>query len=251
MATFAALVLGLGICLLVVAGLVQLLMLGDLHAVRTIRRTTPSPAASWRAGTGRIAAEGIVDDGPAGPQSGPLSAARCSWYRVRLVREPSRSWSDEVHEDVLLDFSSPAPPTFSDHSGRVVLDPRLFEDTSGPEPRVTETTTVVHRSAAPADLPPFVPRPQIDDLRRGEKLTLTETRIPYAREVYALALPAGEPLLLMPNPQGLTVFTTDTREQVLAARRDSIATARWMTRIFVLAGLALIVISSAALWTFF
>jgi hypothetical protein len=87
----------------------------------------------------------------------------------------------------------------------------------------------------------------IRDLRSGESLRLSEVRLPYAREVYALALPVGEPITLMPNPQGVTVFTTDTREQVLAKRRESIATARWISRGSGLTGLIVTASSTALL----
>jgi len=247
--TVVSLAFGLGICLLVCTGIVQLLRLGDRRALRAIHRTVPTPVGSWAGGTGRVAMEGITDDGPAGPQTGPVSGERCSWYRVTLVREPRRGWSDDTYEPALLDFASPGPPMVSDGSGRVALDPRLFETPEQHEPLVTTTTTLVHRRAAPVALPAFVAADLLQDLRRSETLRLTEVRLPFAREVYALALPAGEPVMLVPNPQGVTVFTTENREQVIARRRESIATAGWITRVFGLTGL-IVAGASYALLTF-
>lgn len=251
MVTVVSLAMGAGICLLVCTGIVQLLRLGDLRALRAIRGTAPTPVGSWAGGAGRVAAEGITADGPAGPQTGPVSGERCSWYRVTLVREPGRGWSDDNSADTLLDFASPGPPMFGDGSGRVALDPRLFEARPQDEPVVTTTTTLVHRRAEPADLPPFVAEELRRDLRRGESLRLTEVRLPFAREVYALALPVGRPVVLAPNPQGVTVFTTESREQVIARRRESIATARWLSRGFGLTGLIVTAASYALLTIFF
>ena len=247
--TVVSLAFGGGLCLLICAGIIQLLRLSDLRALRAIRRTVPTPVGSWAGGAGRVAMEGITDDGPAGPQTGPVSGERCSWYRVTLVREPNRGWSDDTAEPALLDFASPGPPMVSDGSGRVALDPRLFETPTQDEPVVTVTTTLVHRRREPVELPAFVGGELIRDLRRGETLRLREVRLPFAREVYALALPAGAPVMLGPNPQGVTVFTTESREQVLARRRESIATAGWITRIFCLTGL-IVAAASYALLTF-
>jgi len=246
--TVVSLAFGGGICLIVCTGIIQLLRLSDLRALRAIRRTVPTPVGSWAAGAGRVALEGITDDGPAGPQTGPVSGERCSWFRVTLIREPSRGWSDEG-EPALIDFASPGPPMVSDGSGRVALDPRLFETPTQHEPVVTVTTTLVHRGRSPVELPAFVAEDLIRDLRRSETLRLKEVRLPFAREVYALALPAGRPVMLVPNPQGVTVFTTESREQVLARRRESIATAGWITRIFGLTGL-IVAAASYALLTF-
>ena len=249
MVTVVALVMGLGICLLVCTGIIQLMRLSDLRALRVLRRTVPTPVGSWVGGAGRVAAEGITDDGPAGPQTGPVSGERCAWYRVTLVREPSRGWSDDTDEPALIDVASPGPPMLADATGRVALDPRLFEKPSQDEPWVTRTTTLVHRRAQPVELPAIVPAELIQDLRRGESLRLEEVRLPYAQEVYALALPVGAPVMLMPNPQGVTVFTTETREQVIARRRESIATAQWVTRGFGLTGL-IVTVAAYALLTF-
>lgn len=245
--TVVSLALAGGICLLIFTGTVQLLRLSELRALRTLRRTDPTPVRSWVAGAGRVAVEGITEDGPGGPQTGPVSGERCSWFRVTLVREPGRGSSDDTYEKPLLDFASPGPPSIGDGTGRVALDPRLFEAPSQQEPPVTRSTTVVHRRAAPVGLPAFVTGDLLQDLRRDESLRLTEVRLPFAREVYALALPVGEPLRLVPNPQGITVFTTETREQVLARRRETIATTGWITRVFGLTGLIVTAVAAALL----
>jgi hypothetical protein len=237
-ATVVSLVLAGGVGLLIFTGIVQLLHLGDLRALRVIRRTPVTPIGSWRPGTGRVAAAGAILDGPAGPQTGPVSGERCAWFRVTLVRTPARGWNEDIHEDVLLDFRTPGPPVLGDRSGHAVLDARLFEDPEQSEPALTEKTTLVHRRAAPVALPDFVTGDPVRDLRRGETLTLTEVRVPYAREVYALALPVREPLTLI-RPQGLTVLTPGTREHVLALRRRSITDLRWISRGAGLTGLVL------------
>ena len=247
MVTVASFVLMGGLGLLIFTGAVQLLALGDRRALRAIRDTVATPVGSWAAGTGRVAAAGAVTDGPAGPQVGPVSGEPCPWYRVTLVRQPARGWSGDAEDDVLLEVAAPGPPMIGDRSGRVALDPRLFEDPPPDDPPVIRTTTLVHRRSAPVALPAIVSPELVAGLRRHESLRLTEVRLPYAEPVFALARPVGAPLMLAPNPHGVTVFTPGSREQVLARRREGITTARWITRGAGLTGLTLTTAATALL----
>lgn len=232
-----------GICLLIVAGISVLFWLGDLNADRVIRRTGPTPVGSWRPGAGRVAAEGITDFGPAGRLVGPVSGEVCAWWQVTLTRRPSRGWSEDAYDE-LLDLTSPGLPAFSDHSGRVLLDRRVFD-----EPRVVQKTIkFVHRGAAPDALPAIVPAEVVRDLRRGETLDLTEFRLPYALEVFALGRIVGPPGTLSKAGGELTVFAAGGREQVISGRRNDLATGRWMIRGFTVTGLIVTAVGAGLLY---
>ncbi|MBL7261549.1 hypothetical protein [Paractinoplanes lichenicola] len=220
------------------SGIFFLLNLGDLRALRTMRRVPVIPAATQQR-SGRVALEGRTEYGPAGRQRAPVSGEDSAWFHVRLIREPSRHYagSDDPDEDVLLDFSSPDGFALADHSGRVPVDPAIFGYPFIVEPRVPVVTTIVHKRSAPRSLPPVVPRAIADDVRKNERLTLTETRVPRGVAVYALGRLSGGTLTR--SRTGLTVFSTDNRDQVIAARRDSIALGTKMTVWFAVAGLLL------------
>ncbi len=219
------------------AGIFFLLNLGDHRALRTLRRVEPSPIGSR--GSGRVALEAQTEYGPAGRQTGPVTGADCTWFHVRLIREPTRqfSGSDGPDEDVLLDFSSPQGFALADRQGRAAVDPAILGHPYSQEPRVTVTTTVVHKRSSPDALPPVVPREIVDGLRKSERLTLTEVRVPRGLPVFALGRLAGNGLTR--SRAGLTVFTTDSRDQTMAARRESIGTGAKLTAGFAVAGLIL------------
>jgi hypothetical protein len=220
------------------AGIFLLLNLGEHRALRTLRRIVPSPIAD-RSG-GRVALEGRTEYGPAGRQVGPVTGEGCAWFHVRLIREPRRGYTrgDEGPDhDLLLDFSSPAGFALADHSGRVPVDPALLSHPDLPGARVPVTTTLVHRHKKPVTLPPVVAPEFLNDLRRGEYLTLTETRVPRGVDVFALGrLDKGE---LKRSRPGLTVFTSDTRDKAIAARREGIAVSNRIIVGFSLVGLVL------------
>jgi hypothetical protein len=242
--TFASLGFAVGACLLVFVGIVQLLRLSDLRARRAVRRTTPTPVGSWRPGTARVAGEGITEYGPAGPQTAPVTGGECAWYRVTLERFPTRHAHD-IGGDLVLDVASPAWPAFRDRTGQAALDPRMLDIDFQPHPRAGVVTTIDYRPAEPVPLPPLVPPDVIRGLRRDESLRLTEVRLPHAREVYALGRVHGPAATLV---RGISVFTSDSREQVLARLQESIVVSRWMVRGFGAAGLVCTAGSTALLY---
>ena len=228
----------IGGCLIGGAGIFILLNLGDHRALRTLRRVVPSPLLART--SGRVAVEGRTEYGPSGRQVGPVTGEDCVWFHVRLIREPARWQSsgetDPVY-DVLLEFSSPGGFTLADHSGRIPVDPAILDHPYPMEPGVKVKTTLEHGPKAPRTLPPVVPRDLVDDLRKNERLTLTESRVPRGVQVFALGrLARGE---LKKSRAGVTVFTTKTRDQVIAARRDGISLNNRIIVGFALLGLAL------------
>ncbi|MEU4560687.1 hypothetical protein AB0F72_20100 [Actinoplanes sp. NPDC023936] len=230
------------------AGIFLLLALGDLRALWTLRRTSVTPVTA----RGRVAVEGVTEYGTAGPQLAPVTGADCAWYRVTLLREPSRGDAGADH-DVLLEITSPSWAALEDASGRVPVDPRLLDhprtlrDPGQNEPSVSITTEIEHRPAQRARLPRIVPPDVVRDLRRSEHLRLTEVRVPRGAKVFALgrATPTG----LLPNRAGLTLLTTDSRAEVIAARRDAIGTGGRLALWFGLIGLLLTAGSAAWLST--
>ncbi|MEV6305528.1 hypothetical protein AB0M02_39360 [Actinoplanes sp. NPDC051861] len=219
------------------------LSLSDLRALGTLRRTTPTPIGARS--RGRVALEGVTEYGPAGRQFAPVSGEDCAWYHVVLLREPSRRFSrgDDPDHDVLLDVASPAWPTLADHGGRLPVDPRTWTDPILEEPSVPVTTRLEHRLAAPVPLPSIVPPDVVADLRKSERLSLTEVRIPRGTKVFALARVNGRGLA--PRRSGATVFTTLSRAEVLTSRRESMGMGRRMAGGFGLAGLALMALAVA------
>ncbi|WP_433833285.1 hypothetical protein ACQP2E_18440 [Actinoplanes sp. CA-015351] len=230
------------------AGIFLLLMFGDLRALWTLRRTPVSPVTA----RGRVACEGTIEYGPAGPQIAPASGEDCAWYRVTLVREPSRASSDDSH-DVLLEITSPSPPCLADLAGRVPIDPRLLDQgrtlhaPTQSEPSARITIDLEHHVDHPVRMPRIVPPDVVRDLRRSERLRLTEVRVPSGVTVFALGriTAAG----LKPSMAGLSLLTTDTREQVIATRRASIGMGGTLVLWFGLAGLILAAGSAAWLLT--
>ncbi|MEU8242896.1 hypothetical protein AB0C07_31960 [Actinoplanes missouriensis] len=202
------------------AGIFALLALGDLRALCTLRRTPVTPVTM----RGRVAVEGVTEYGTAGPQRAPATGEDCAWYRVTLLREPSRD--SDSGSDVLLEITSPSWAALEDASGRVPVDPRLLDhpralrDPTPAEPLVSITTEIEHRGSHPARLPRIVPPDVVRDLRRGERLRLTEVRVPRGAKVFALGRVTATGLL--PSRAGLTLLTPRSRAEVITSHRDAI-----------------------------
>ncbi|MEU4689250.1 hypothetical protein [Actinoplanes sp. NPDC023714] len=233
------------------AAIFLLLLLGDIRALWTLNRT-PVAAVTGR---GRVALEGTTEYGPAGPQIAPMTGEDCTWYRVTLIREPSRdiATGDGPDHDVLLEITSPNWPELADHAGRAPIDPRLLDhpralfDPIQTEPRAAVTTTLEYRTATPVRMPRIVPPDLVDGLRTSERLHLTEVRVPRGAKVFAVGRlsPSG----LLPNRTGLTLLTTQTRGEVIAARRESIGVGGTLAVWFGLIGLLLAAVSAVLLLT--
>jgi hypothetical protein len=235
--TVATVALCFGILLVAGAGIFVLVILGDLRALWILRRLRPSPIGA----RGRVALEGTTEYGTAGHQIAPVTGEDCTWYRVVLLREPSRAFStgDDPDHDVILESESPAWPALTDRSHRIPVDPRLVSPKralydpimSGP-PAYT-VTELEHSRAKPVPLPAIVPTDVIDGLRKSERLRLTEIRVPRGRPVFAMGRVTNQGLL--PNRTGLTVFTTDSRTKTIATRQDDVRlggkTVIWLTAI--------------------
>ncbi|WP_433789517.1 hypothetical protein [Actinoplanes sp. CA-252034] len=249
--TVATVALCLGILLVAGAGIFVLLILGDLRALWTLRRLRPSPIGS----RGRVAVEGTTEYGTAGRQIAPATGEDCTWYRLILLREPSRAFShgDGPDHDVILESESPAWPALADRLTRIPVDPRLVSprralyDPIMTDPPAYVVTELEHSHAEPVPLPPIVPTDVIDGLRGSERLRLTEIRLPHGTEVFAVGRTTRRGLL--PSRAGLTVFTTDDRATTIATRRSDIrvggSAAVWLTLI----GLVLAVPSAFYLLT--
>ena len=230
----------IGILLIAGALLFLVVRFANQWALLTLRRHAPTPIGQV-AGRRRVAVEGRTEYGSAGRQVGPVSGQDCTWYRLLLVREPSRAPGEGDGYDVLLDLSSPAWPALADPTGRIAVDPRMLDLPTRQEPLTTETV----RLTEPASMPPVVPRDVIADLRRGERLALSEVRLPRGREVFALGRPHDGGLV--PSRGALSVFTTDSRAKVLADRTEDVKVALGAALVMLLTGVALTGGSAAAL----
>jgi hypothetical protein len=222
--TVATVTLCLGILLVAGAGIFVLLILGDLRALWILLRLRPSPIGT----RGRVALEGTTEYGAAGRQIAPVTGEDCTWYRVLLLREPSRAFStgDGPDHDVILEAESPSWPALTDHSRRIPVDPRLvspsralYDPIMSGTPAYT-VTELEHSRAKPVPLPAIVPTDVIDGLRKSERLHLTEIRVPRGRPVFAMGRVTTRGLL--PNRTGLTVFTTDSRATTITTRREDV-----------------------------
>lgn len=225
-----------------------LLLLSDLRALWILRRRRPVPVGT----PGRASMEARTEYGPDGPQTGPLSGADCTWFRLSLIRSPSRAATGESGPDfdTVLEIESPHWPVIADQHGSLPVDPRLVAPAALFDPiqtddRVTITTTVEHRRTAPVPLPPAVPASILDDMREGDRLRLIEVRVPRAVAVFATGrvTPRG----LRPSRLGLTILTPGTHASVTAARRSAIRTARATAIVMLTTGLLLAVPSAAYL----
>jgi hypothetical protein len=233
------------------AGIFFLLMLGDIRALWTLRRVPVAPVTA----RGRVALEATLDYGAAGRQVAPATGEDCTWYRVTLIREPSRdvATGDGPDHDVLLEITSPAWPALADSSGRAPVDPRLLDhpralfDPIQTEPRAVLTSDLEYRTSKPVPMPRIVPPDVVSGLRESELLRLTEVRAPRGVKVFALGRLSGSGL--RPSRAGLTLLTTDSRDEVIAARRASIGMGGGLTVWFGLIGLLLAAGSAAWLLT--
>ncbi|WP_127552119.1 hypothetical protein [Actinoplanes sp. OR16] len=233
------------------AGIFLLLMIGDIRALWTLHRIPVAPVTA----RGRVALEGATEYGPAGPQIAPLSGEDCTWYRVTLIREPSRDLArgDDSDHDVLLEITSPSWPALADQTGSVPIDPRLLDhpralfDPIQTEPRAAVTTDIEYRRATPVRMPRIVPPDLVDGLRTSERLHLTEVRVPRGVKVFALGRLSSSGL--RPSRAGLTMLTTLTRTEVIAARRESMGLGGTLAVVSGLIGLALAAGSAVLLLT--
>jgi hypothetical protein len=216
-------------------------------ALFTLRRHPPTTIGSWRGG-GRVSVEAHSEYGEAGRQTAPATGEDCAWFHMTLIRKPSRRMTlaeDNPEHDVLLELVSPAWPAIADETGRIAVDPRMFELPGRREPAPTETTRLTYRVAEPVRMPPVVPREAIDDLRRGEKLVLTEVRLPRGRPIFALGRPAGG--AFVPSRGSLSVFTSDSRAKVLADRLEDNRVALGAALVMLVSGVVLAGGSAAAM----
>ncbi|WP_326556332.1 hypothetical protein [Micromonospora sp. NBC_01796] len=253
MFTFAALLFGLGLCLLVVSGIAVLLRWGEARQRRILERTPLVPFADWRPGRRRMAAAGMVTAGPAGLVVSPVTGTTCAWYAVDLVRDPSRRYDDSATSvDHLWAQEAPGPPALQDHTGQLLLDPRLLrrQSTDG-DPPITTTTVRRYRRDDENLVPAIVPRDTFVGTRKHETLVLTELVVPAGRLVYAVgsARTDGGYTVLAASRRGpVTVLTTDTGEQVHHRRINAMADSRMMARAFSLTGLAVILVAGLLMW---
>src|SRR5262245_44780000 len=115
MVTVAVLVLLLGVGLLVVSLTSVLLHAGARRSRRLIERTPVTPLGEVRPGGRRVAVAGTTAYGESGRYIGPISGADCAWFRVEMVRRPSRLFSGgDSGEDVLFREAAPGPPRLVD-----------------------------------------------------------------------------------------------------------------------------------------
>jgi hypothetical protein len=245
-------VLVIGGFMLLASAVLFLLRAGSRRAHGRIAGTPPIELASWRPGASQVAGTGVTDYGPGGPQVGPISGEDCTWYRVEVVRTPSRRSDDRTGEDTLGAFFSPSSPTLTDPSGRVVIDSRvLVKALDGGDAAATERagTFVGPRFGSP--VPGYVPAGLVGRLRSYEDIHLREVRLPPGREVYALGSVGGtraDLAVLAPSRWGPTVFTTDHRDQLLARHVKDAAGVHRAVRAFGILGLVMTVGSAGLLY---
>ncbi|GAA1630059.1 hypothetical protein [Actinoplanes couchii] len=188
--------------------------------------------------------------GPAGPQTAPLSGVGCAWFRVTVIRSPSRRATGESGPDfdVILQIDAPGWPVIADHDGRIPVDPRLVApstlfDPIQTESRITDSTTAEHHWSAP-NPPSCLSAPILADMRKADQLRLIEVRVPHGVPVYATGRVTSRGL--RPSRLGPTVLTPGTRASVLAARRESVRTGRTTAIVMFLIGFLLA--APAAVW---
>ncbi|WP_146169501.1 hypothetical protein [Actinoplanes italicus] len=250
MMTVATVAFCIGMLLVAGSGIFLLLILSDLRGLWTLRRLRPVPIGDAR---GRVALEGVTEYGTAGRQVAPVTGEDCVWWRVTLLREPARytpSGESGPDHDVVLEIESPAWATLTDRDHRIPVDPRLVAPSrllfdpimTDPQPYIV--TRVEHSLAKPVPLPPLAAEAAAD-LRRSERLHLTEVRVPRGRQIFALGRAGRRGLT--PSRSGLTVFTQQSRAEVIATRREDIRTGRTAILWLILIGLLLAVPSAAYL----
>jgi hypothetical protein len=230
MVTAGTLLLLLGACLLITSATSLALKAGASRARKIIERTPVTPVATWRPGRARVAALGTTSFGPGGPVVAPLSGIEVAWYRLQLLREPSRS-KDETPppHDVLVDSSS-AAPALADSSGSVLIDPRLLvEPPNLDDPIVTQLAFHVVEPGSAHPAMALVPGKFLADLRSYETLKLWETRLAAGKQAYAVGSAGRDKgsVVLAPSRGGsFSVLTPDERSTVLERRRTGSREAR-------------------------
>jgi hypothetical protein len=246
--TVATVALCIGILLVAGSGIFLLLILSDLRALWTLRHLKPVPISAAR---GRVALEGTTEYGSAGRQIGPVTGEDCAWYRVTLLREPARytpTGESGPDYDRVLEAESPAWLTLAGQGGRIPVDPRLVApsrvlfDPIMTDPRAWTVTALEHSRAKPVPLPPIVPADVIDDLRKSERLHLTEVRVARGQQVFALGRAGRKGL--RPSRSSITVFTPRSRAEVIATRVEDIRVGRTAVVGLILIGLLLAVPSA-------
>jgi hypothetical protein len=246
--TVASFVLLFGLFLLIAAFVMFLLGSGARRAHRTIAGTVPAPLDTWRSGP--VAANAVTDYGPGGPQTGPVSGEQCTWYRVEVVRSPSRTSDDRTGQDVLGHLMS-GSPALADESGRVVVDPRVLVRALGSGHPVGTERSGTFAGARFANAVPDYARAMVGKLRSYEEIHLVELRLPRGRKVFvAGSVRAGGrgPAVLTPNRGDATVFTTDSRDQVLDGLAKTGSAGAMLLRWFGVAGLVATIGSAVLLY---
>jgi hypothetical protein len=250
--TFMTAVLGIGGFMLITSVVMFLLKSGSRRAYRKVAGTQPTALASWRPGTAWVAATGVTDYGPGGPQVGPVSGEDCAWYRIEVVRSPSRKSDDRTGQDLLGEISAPSWPALTDSSGRVVIDPRVLVKTLDiGDAAATERAGTFAGARFGSAVPAYVPAKMAGTLRSYEDIHLREVRLPPGREVYTVGSVRGVHAnlpVLAPGRWGVTVFTTEDREQVLARRAKNAAAAHTVMRAVGVLGLVITAGSAGALY---
>ncbi len=235
--TFGSVILVGGVFLLVAATVMFLLASASAREYRTVVAAVPGPLAG-RAGL--VAATGVTAYGSHGPQVGPVSGADCAWYRIEVVRSPSRGSDDRTGSDVFGHFFSPGRAALTDGSGTVSIDPRVLERTlhSG-LPAGTERSG----TTAGPDVPGYVPRGLVGRLRSYEQIQLTEIRLPAGREIFAVGAVRGGDL----TKGRAGVFTTSSRDEVVAKLSHDRSSTQALTRAFGVVGLLAVLASAGML----
>jgi hypothetical protein len=251
--TFAALLFGLGCALLVVGGVAVLLRWGEARQRRILERTPLVPTAQWHPGRHRLALAGTTTAGPAGLVVSPITGTTCAWYALELVREPSRRYDDTASSgDHLWAQEAPGPPALQDHTGHLLVDPRLLRrrSTDG-DPLITTTTVWRYGRDDEDSVPAIVPRNVFVGTAKHETLVLTELIVHAGQRVYAVGSARsvnGQTVLGASRHGPVTVLTTDTGEQVLARRVAAIADSRMVARTFGIIGVVVIAVALPLMW---
>jgi hypothetical protein len=227
MAVAAAIVMLVGVCMVGVTGIFALLSVGNLRMARRLRRTPPTPIGSWR--DGPVAAEAMTEFGAAGRQIAPLSGAECAWFHTTATcyrsgdSDGDLTWRADVGR-------TPAHPALADGTARVPVDPRVL---SGHGPAATESTSKEYVHKRDGVPPAWVPAEMARRIRHGDRVVVSEVRLPRGRPVYALARFDNGVL----TRRGRTVFTPGRWADVITATESDLRLMTVTMPIFVVVGL--------------
>ncbi|SNY69464.1 hypothetical protein [Paractinoplanes atraurantiacus] len=225
MATVAALVMFVGVGMVAVSGLFALFSVGDLRLRRLLRQTPRTPIGSWR--PGRVAAEGVIECGPAGRQTALLSGSECAWYDVTATcyragdSDGDLTWRTDVGR-------TPAGPALADATARVPVDPGVFAGTA-----TTETTTMEYVHKRHSVPPAWIPATMASRLKRGDSVTVRETRLPLGGPVFALGHLENGALVR----RGRTVFAAGRYSDAVEANDGDLSLMTVTIPVFFLGGL--------------